>query len=119
MGFIYSYVAVDFLGYCLSQHPALQSRSEVGYFAVPVVTQVQLAWMMAFRSGFEMSVGYYLVAGMTVCFGIFDPRCWPPMFGSFSKGYTREIFGANAGTKTSWKYEQVQCNSIQNTSQIG
>lgn len=95
MGFIYSYVAVDFLGYYLSHHPAVQSRSEVGYFALPVVTQVQLAWMMAFRSGFEMSLGYYLIAGMTVCFGIFDPQHWSPMFGSISEGYTiRNIWGA-------------------------
>lgn len=50
--------------------------------------------MMAFRSGFEMSLGYYLVAGITVGLGLFNPPSWPPMFGSFSQGYTlRNLWG--------------------------
>jgi hypothetical protein len=87
-------VAVDFLGHYLSRQPVLQSRSEVNYFALPLLTQVKLAWMMAFRSGFEMTLGYYLVAGVSVGLGISDPYAWPPMFGSFFKGYTvRNIWG--------------------------
>lgn len=87
-------MAVDFLGHYLSRQAVLQSRSEVEYFAIPLLTQVKLAWMMAFRSGFEMSLGYYLVAGISVALGISDPQAWPPMFGSFLKGYTvRNIWG--------------------------
>lgn len=70
------------------------SFSEVEYFALPLITQIKLAWMMAFRGGFEMSVSYSLVAGMTVALGIFNPQSWPPMFGSYAQGYTlRNIWG--------------------------
>ena len=74
--------------------PELMSFNEVEYFALPLLTQIRLAWMMAFRGGFEMSVSYCLVGGITVGLGIFDPQSWPPMFGSITQGYTlRNVWG--------------------------
>ena len=61
----------------------------------PTGQQILLGWMTAFQSGCGMAVGYYLGAAVAVATGLYKPRDWPPLMGSFGrKGYTmRNIWG--------------------------
>jgi len=86
VGFLYCYLGLDFLTYLL-RHTNSETGSDFHYSKQSLLTQTRLAWMLAFRSGFEMSVGYYLIAGIAVALGLSEPQSWPPYFGSFLVSY--------------------------------
>jgi Membrane bound O-acyl transferase family len=67
-------------------------RSHV--FALPLPKQILVAWIGAFQAGMALAWLYPVGAVIAVCLGISQPQEWPPIFGSFSKGYTmRKIWG--------------------------
>jgi hypothetical protein len=64
-------------------------------FSLSVGQQILLAWLTAFQSGLGMVMAYYLAAAVAVGIGLYQPRDWPPLFGSFIReGYTiRNVWG--------------------------
>ncbi|KAG4427072.1 hypothetical protein IFR05_017445, partial [Cadophora sp. M221] len=61
----------------------------------PVLWQVSVSWVKAFRSYYSIEITYYIIAVLAVVVGISTPQDWPPITGSFRKdGYTiRKMWG--------------------------
>ncbi|KAH6718771.1 membrane bound O-acyl transferase family-domain-containing protein [Leptodontidium sp. MPI-SDFR-AT-0119] len=61
----------------------------------PILWQVCVSWVKAFRSYYSIEITYYIIAILAVGFGISTPQDWPPITGSFRKdAYTvRKMWG--------------------------
>jgi len=94
MGFAYCYVAIDIIGHLLRESVFAQNFPVPNLFDYPILTQLWYAWLLAFRTGFDLVIVYYLVAAIAVASGMSIPQQFPPVFGSFRQAYSvRKCWG--------------------------
>lgn len=56
--------------------------------------QAVLAWLTAFRGGYDLALAYYIAAFLAVATGLDSPKSYPPLNGRFSSCYTiRKVWG--------------------------
>lgn len=84
--------------YLLSDLTAnLLRKTDIQHFnAEPrsLAQQVILAWLTAFRGGYDLALPYHIAAFLSVATGFDSPTSYPPLNGHFSSCYTiRKVWG--------------------------
>ncbi|KUJ17180.1 uncharacterized protein LY89DRAFT_73285 [Mollisia scopiformis] len=67
--------------YFLSQYP--WDDQSYHFFRFPLTGQIMLSWVTAFKLYTNINMLYFALALVTVLLNIYEPRDWPPIFGSF------------------------------------